>query len=516
MPANQFLHTFIPEVKAKSRQVNLASWILETTGSKDAAHLKAELETELRLLFNDKEAYHKLAEWDKDTAIADPLLKRQVNVLLRQFIPNQIDRSLVEKIARQEAALAVKYSNFRPLLEGSPRTENDIREILKTETSLVKRREAWEASKEIGKELAPAILNLVRLRNEAAKSLGYPDFFEMQLSLQEVETDWLFSFLDQCAKQSESAYQKVLDQIHSDAKSRFNASDVDLGPWCWAEPFCQEDPVGTKELDSLVEGVDILKASENFYAKMGLDVSEILKRSDNYERAGKNQHAFCIHIDREGDVRTLNNVTPTLKWLETVLHELGHAVYEMGFAEDLPWLLKEPPHMLTTEAMALLAGRQAYRKQSLDLLVGEGDDALKQKAEESLKRRQLIFSRWALVMTYFERELYRNPEQDLQKLWWEIVERFQKVKCKGSRHGCDFAAKFHIGLAPVYYFSYLLGEVLASAIEERCPSFASPETGKLLRDKIFSPGNRIGWDSLVRELTGSPLDKSAWIRQFAS
>ena len=516
MSANQFFHTFIPEVKAKSRQVNLAAWILETTGSADAANLKAELETELRLLFNDKETYQKLSGWEKDPAIVDPLQKRQINVLVRQFIPNQIDQPLLEKIAKQEAALAVKYSNFRPLLGGQPQTENDLREILKTEANLAKRREAWEASKEIGKELAPAVLSLVRLRNEAAKSVGYSDFFEMQLSLQEVESKWLFDFLDQCAKQSESAYLKVLDQINQDAKQRFKASEADLGPWCWAEPFCQEDPVGTKELDSLAAGVDILKAAEGFYAKMGLDVSEILKRSDNFERAGKNQHAFCTHIDREGDVRTLNNVRPTIKWLETVLHELGHAVYEMGYAKELPWLLKEPPHMLTTEAMALLAGRQAYRKRSLDLLLGRGSDLLKEKAEESLKRRQLIFSRWALVMTYFERELYRNPDQDLQKLWWETVERFQKIKCTGSRHGCDFAAKFHIGLAPVYYFSYLLGEVLASAIEEHCSAFATPETGNFLHDKLFLPGNRASWDVLVSEMTGGPLDKAAWIRQFAS
>ena len=98
---------------------------------------------------------------------------------------------------------------------------------------------------------------------------------------------------------------------------------------------------------------------------MGVDVQPILKRSDMYERPGKNQHAFCIHIDREGDVRTLNNVKESIKWLETVLHELGHAIYELGFDENLPWLLREPPHMIPTEAMALIAGRQAYRYDSL-------------------------------------------------------------------------------------------------------------------------------------------------------
>lgn len=57
----------------------------------------------------------------------------------------------------------------------------------------------------------------------------------------------------------------------------------------------------------------------------------------------------------------LNNVCPTIKWLKTVLHELGHAVYELGYDAKLPWLLREPSHMITTEAIALICGRQAYR-----------------------------------------------------------------------------------------------------------------------------------------------------------
>lgn len=516
MSAKEFIDSFIPKVQGKSRQVNLASWVLETTGSLDAASLRAELETELRMLFNDKSACRKLRDWDRTPDREDPIERREVNVLLRQFIPSQIDAALLKKIAEEEASLAVQYSNFRPLLAGKEQTENDIREILKTELSPSKRKEAWNASKQIGKALAPSILKLVRLRNEAAKSLGYPDFFHMQLSLQEVDVDWLFGFLDQLAKDSEQAYLEVLEEISRDAERRFKVKEEEVGPWCWAEPFCQEDPLGSKELDALVEGVDILAAAEKFYKKMGLDVSHVLKRSDNFERPGKNQHAFCTHIDREGDVRTLNNVRPTLKWLETVLHELGHAVYELGYAKELPWLLREPPHMLTTEAMALLAGRQAYRKSSLDLLTGRGNDDLKRSAEISLRRRQLIFSRWVLVMTYFERELYRDPEQNLQKLWWETVERFQKIRCEGSEHGFDFAAKFHIGLAPVYYFSYLLGEVLASVIEERHKDFAAKETGQFLTGKLFSPGNRMKWDQLIVEMTGNPLEGRAWVRQFAS
>ena len=57
----------------------------------------------------------------------------------------------------------------------------------------------------------------------------------------------------------------------------------------------------------------------------------ILDRSDLFPRPGKNQHAFCIDIDREGDVRVLANVEHDRYWADTMMHELGHGAYDLGF-----------------------------------------------------------------------------------------------------------------------------------------------------------------------------------------
>ncbi len=515
MSFQAFLNEFVPKVQKKSKQVNQAAWILETTGSKDAAELKAALETEFRLLFNDKETFQQLVAWDQDPELTHPFLKRQLNVLIRAFKPNLIEKALLEQIAYEEANISFLYSNFRPQVNGNSLSENNIREILKNEDDIQIRKEVWNASKQVGKELAPAILKLVASRNEAAKSLGYDNYFSMQLELQEVDEKWLFETLNSLAQKSDAAYLGMFDAIQTHLSSRFHVPKEEIGPWGWSEPFCQEDPLDARELDTVAKDVDILEQSRQFYLAMGMPVEEILGRSDNFERPGKSQHAFCIHIDREGDVRTLNNIKPTIKWLETVLHELGHAVYECGFDRTLPWLLREPPHMITTEAMALLAGRQAYRKHSLQELAKDSPDSLRLKAEESLKRRQLIFSRWVLVMTYFERELYRNPTQDLNQLWWQLVEKFQKIKSSGSTSGCDWAAKVHIGLAPVYYFSYLLGELFASSIEEKNPVFSSKQTGDYLNKMVFCPGNSLSWNDLIEHATGKKLDGDAWLAQFA-
>lgn len=515
----EFLEPFVKELARKDKQLQKANWILETTSSQDASDLRADLETEVKLLFSNRETYDRLLQWQKEN-FKDPLLARQLNVLIRAFKQNMLPEELLQKMADAEAVLTQTYGNFRAELEGKELSENDIIKLLKEENDPKKRKKVWEASKAIGKVMAPQILKLVELRNEAAKNLGYSDYFSMMLELQEVDEGWLFETLEELVDQSDEAYTQVLEEIKEKQAKRFHVQVEELGPWAWSEPFCQGDPLDSQELDELIKEVDFIESAKDFYKKMGFDVTPTIEKSDNFERPSKSQHAFCINIDRGQDVRTLNNIRPTIRWLETLLHELGHAIYYLGCDPKLPWLLREPPHMITTEAMALIAGRQAYRKCFLKQFVSEG--ALLDKAETSLKRRQLIFSRFVLVMSTVERQLYRNPHQNMNKVWWDAVKKYQKLKVPSEREsGTDWATKVHMGLAPVYYYSYLLGELFASSIEETLKEktgsseLTNEKAGEYLNQKLFSPGNSFHWNQLVENVIETPLTPKHWLKQFA-
>jgi peptidyl-dipeptidase A len=515
---NSFLETFIPKAAVKTELLNKAIWLLETTGSKDAADLKSALDTDVRILYSDPSVYRKLLEWDQDPSIHDPQLKRQLNVLIRSFKQNILPETLLSDLSKKEAALALSFAAFRAKVDGKELSDNEIRNILKHENDVSIRKKTWEASKEIGEVLAPQILHLVAIRNQGAKILGYSNYFEQQLKLQEVDGKKLFETLNRLSDLSEKAYENTLQTIQKEQSKRFGVPAEELGPWAWSEPFCQEDPLTTEGVETLIESIDVVEASVAFFKRMGIDITPTLQKSDMFERENKNQHAFCINIDRKSDVRTLNNVKPTLKWLETVLHEFGHAIYDLGIDPKLPWALREPPHMITTEAMALIAGRMAYTPETFHRLTG----ATSRSLLDSLKRRQLIFSRWVLVMTYFEQELYSNPGQDLNALWWSLIAKYQKINVPKNRSSKkDWAAKYHIGGAPVYYYSYLLGEMFASQIadtllkETGSATIDQESAGKLLQERLFSKGNSMKWDALVQHVTGKELGAESWISQFA-
>src|SRR3990167_4092780 len=137
-----FLQTFIPKLEKKSAQVNRAVWILETMGSEDAAHLKTQLDAELKILLSNPQIYQQILSFQN---LEDPLLIRQRDVLLRTIKQNLATPELLEEIAQKEATLAMSYASFRPDYFGKKVTENEIRAILSSETDIEKRERVWEA-----------------------------------------------------------------------------------------------------------------------------------------------------------------------------------------------------------------------------------------------------------------------------------------------------------------------------------------------------------------------------------
>jgi peptidyl-dipeptidase A len=135
-----------------------------------------------------------------------------------------------------------------------------------------------------------------------------------------------------------------------------------------------------------------------------------------------------------------------------------------------------------------------------------------------------VVVRWVLVMAHFERGLYADPEQDLNALWWDLVERFQGIpRPARPESAADYAAKIHVVVAPVYYHNYLLGECLASQIDARLRSEAMDgassyaglaAVGEWLGERIFRPGAALHYDDLAVAATGSPVGPEEFAGQF--
>ncbi len=450
--------------------------------------------------------------------------RRRLDLLRAAFLANQVPAELRTRIIELEAAVEMVFSTHRGVVAGRRVNNNEILDILRESDDGEKRREAWEASKTVGAAVADDVRELARLRNDAARTVGYRDWFALSLALSEMDEAKLFATLDEVDAATAEPFARWKLELDEALAVRFRCSATELAPWHYADPFFQEVPVeGEIDLGPMLADGDTVALSERTFTGIGLETRPVLDRSDLFPRDDKCQHAFCIDIDREGDVRVLANVVPGQYWLDTMLHELGHATFDGGIDSTLPWMLRDC-HTVVTEGIAILMGRLAGDAEWLERVLGtDADDVAAIAADLRAARaaEMLVFARWVLVMTNFERSLYADPDSDLDARWWQLVERYQLLAAPSGRSNADWAAKIHVACAPVYYHCYLFGHLVASqlsaTLERECGGLVDrPAAGALLRERIFHPGQSVRWDRLLEQATGEPLTATYFGRDIGA
>ncbi|CDR34642.1 M2 family metallopeptidase [Criblamydia sequanensis] len=501
-----FIKKHVEKIEPLEQKRNLAWWNLATTGKEVFEEELKELEKEIKLIYSNQEDFLFLKE--KEGSLKDPLLERQRKLLYLRYAENQIPKELIDQIVALETEIESIYVNFRPTVEGKSLSNNELKSILVNSLNTEERKKVWEASKEIGQKVEDKVLKLIKLRNRSAKALGYDNYYSMRLHLQEIDEKWLFEWLDHLDEKMRGPFSSYKAGLDEKLSQRYGISVSELRPWHYFDPFFQEAPDTASNLDSYYKDKDVAGISETYYRAIDLPVEDILKRSDLYERENKNQHAFCNCIDRKQDIRILCNLKDNEYWMCTELHELGHAVYDKYIDPGLPYLLRTFAHTNMTEAIAMLFGRLSKNQDWISTFV---DSGISSNTVSRINENLLVFSRWAMVMIYFEKALYEENEKSLNKTWWTLVEKFQNITINKDRDSPDWAAKLHLACAPVYYQNYLIGEAIASQIQhyvlKNGASLMNATLGNQLK-KLFVLGAKKNWQETLKEFTKEDLTAS--------
>lgn len=451
----------------------------------------------------------------------DPLTRRRLERLELAYRAKQAPIDVLNRITNAEAALQETYSTFRANFEGHSATDNELEDLLRVSTDSARVQAAWEARKQIGAVVGERVRELTHLRNEAARAIGFADYWQAQLLLEELDPSDLVRTLNDVEAATRAPFQAMKSDLDRHLSERFRLREADLRPWHYADPFFQETPeVFAPPADPLYTQNDVVEFAAETYRQLGFrNIDAILARSDLYPREGKNQHAYAVDIDREGDVRTFLNVERNARWMGTLLHELGHTIYQDGIDRtELPYDLRDDPQGFLNEGFAMFCEHPMTDPRWLHDMVGlPASDAerlgpqLAAQATASL----LAFVRWCLTIVNFERAFYADPDQDLNRLWWDLEEGFQGIPRPEARDSPDWAAKLHVAIAPVYYQKYLLGRLFAAQLTEIMEARfggwwpGRPESGQFIARELFMPGAAYRWQVLIERVTGHPLSVDA-------
>src|SRR6476620_1160256 len=289
---------------------NKAWWLASTAVSGEHERHRVVTDVALREALGDVAAFAQvrdaLAATRPSSGNGADLERRQLEVLHDRALPQQVPVDLRAELVELDAQIDGTFNAFRGRIEGVEVDDNTIAQILRGSDDASERRRAWEASKQVGAEVAERVREQARLRNRAAQHLGARDHFALALATSELDEARLFATLDEVDRATEGPFTAWKAELDNTLARRFGCPIDALRPWHYDDPFFQDPPAaGSVDLDPWLEQHDLEALTLRTYDGLGLDVRSALERSDLLPRDGKSQHAFCIAVDHEGDVRVL-------------------------------------------------------------------------------------------------------------------------------------------------------------------------------------------------------------------
>ena len=134
------------EIEPLHLRHNLAYWQASVTGDPAAEEEAARLDTEIRTVFSRRDEYESLRALAAAGGVADPLLARQLTLLLNAYRGQQLEPATIARMVRLEKRLESRFNAFRAELDGRRVLDNDLRRVLVESDDSAARRRAWEAA----------------------------------------------------------------------------------------------------------------------------------------------------------------------------------------------------------------------------------------------------------------------------------------------------------------------------------------------------------------------------------
>ncbi|MCB1043760.1 MAG: M2 family metallopeptidase [Acidobacteria bacterium] len=481
----------------------------------------------------------------------DPLQRKQIEQILYLAANNpQTVPELVAKRIAAEAKQNAALFGFDFKLKDKSVSANDLDDLLATSKDIDERLVAWESSKEVGRSLKSGLADLVQLRNETVKALGFANYFDYQVSAYGMSTDEMMKLNRQFIEEVWPLYRELHTWARYELARKYKVDQVpELLPahWLpnrWGQDWTAMVDVEGFDLDGILAQKTpewVVKQAENFYVSLGFEPlpAVFYEKSSLYPLPSdapykKNNHASAWHMDLDRDVRSLMSVQPNSRWYQTTHHELGHIYYYLSYTRpEVPPLLREGANRGFHEAIGSLLGLASMQKaflQGRELLPADAQtDEIQVLLKEALD--YVVFLPWSAgVMTHFEHDLYADdlPVDQYNQRWWQYVRDFQGIQPPSERGEayCDAATKTHINNDAAQYYDYAISYVLLHQFHAHIATkllkqdvrntnyFGSKETGQFL-DGVLRLGATQDWRAVMKEHLGSDVSAKPLLDYFA-
>ncbi len=490
-----------------------ACWDFYTESSEENLAKMNEAQDKATEFYDNPKIYAKLKEIKENGGVEDKKLQKQLRNLTSAFGDGIEFKEEMKAMNEKENVISQKLNSYQMTIDDKPVSKAEISKIMETEKNPEIRKKAADAKIKSGDLIADDLVELVKMRNDFAKKKGYDNYFDMKLKEDyDIEPEELNKLLDDVAKNTKSSNEKVMANIKKDLSEAFGVKPEELRNYHYGF-LAGEDPekLVNDQIKTKEEVVDISKKA---YAGMGYDIDNLPIKLDLFPRENKNTHGFSFPIKPGHDARILANLTNNVSSVDTLMHELGHSVFTVKTDDTLPYMEQDTTSTMT-EAVAMMMGDMIRTE---GLVKDKLSPEVNEKFAKSLGKEESTFVGSSMAIIDFERNMYKNPDQDLKQLWKDMGVKY-KGRNENDEATNEWATIPHFLSHPAYYQNYFRASLIKAQLYDGLTDklgklTENKETAKYLDDNLFKYGGSKTDDEILTSITGKPLNAEAFCNRI--
>lgn len=478
-------------------------------------------------VFTNEQDFQLLRKLKFSGLITDTLLNRQLNVLYHTFMGSQIETEKYKGLVMNELKLWQEFSELEVVIRGKKYGTGQLDSIRKKTNDALLLNDISDAIKQKGQSLAPDIVRMVKDRNGFVAHFGYPDFYQMSLETKDQTPKIIKLLLAEIELKTRNEYFEAKSVIDKLLAKRFNISVSDLQPWNYNNELTSFlPPKFISKMDSLFLDIDPIQKTALFFEEIGLPIQDVIDNSDLKVGPGKSGLTAMINVDFRNDVRLIAGIENSYDGMFRMMHLGGHAAHYKNISDDIPYLLKTPNSALG-EGIAHYFGNLVsdYNWLKSEVKLDESKPSEFVLVCQHMQQVDRLFRcRKLLVNAEFEREIYQNPDQDLDSLWSDLNLKYLGFRFPDEKNACYWATnKFNVSLGCTVH-NLVLADVFAAQLQHSVEVRVLKETngvytnnkavGTYLIGNLFHYGNLLPWDQLIEKATGEPLNSTYLVNQL--
>ncbi|MCB0713607.1 MAG: peptidase M3 [Ignavibacteriae bacterium] len=459
----------------------------------------------------------------------------------RFFIANQIEGDEAKAIARELVGMEGKLERERGKM-ALGYTDPESKEFVEASSVALAlrmrtareegmRKSAFEGLRSIEPfVLDHGFLDIVRKRNQLARMIGYEDYYDWKVSINEgFGKKRLFEILDDLEEKTREACRRSIEEL----KEKKGESAAQ--PWNFS--FYTSGDLST-ELDPYFPFEDSFTRWGRSFAALGISYGGATMQLDLVDRKGKYSNGFMhgpspawvedgrLHPAR---INFTANALPGQvgsgqRASETFFHEGGHAAHFSNIRMPAPCFAQEfaPTSVALAETQSmfldsLLKDPDWMARYAKDT---EGEDIPKELIYKNIEKESRYRAwrlRSMLAVSYAEKALYEMSEEELTPE--NVLSTFRSIESDMLMMPANPRPLLSIphllsGEASAYYHGYTLAEM---AVYQTRDYFTkkygyitdNPNVGPELREVYWKPGNSKTFLEFVEALTGEPFSARA-------